>query len=157
MIFRRRLKQKTNYRKRLGLIKSGSVRLVIRKSLSHITIQFIEFNEKADKTLLTINSAKLKKLGWKYWTGNVPAAYLIGLLAGKEAKKKNITSAVLDTGLQTNTKGSRIYAALKGVVDAEINVPHSKEIFPSEDRIKGKHIKDEIEKNFNEVKEMILK
>jgi large subunit ribosomal protein L18 len=96
----------------------------------------------------------LKKIGWTK-TGNVPAAYLTGLLAGKKAKEKNVTEAVLDLGLQTSTKGSRIYAALKGVLDAGINVPHSKDILPSEDRIIGKHISEEIAKQFDEIKKKI--
>ena len=68
----------------------------------------------------------------------------------------NEKEAVLDIGLNVSTKGSRIYAALKGVVDSGINIPHSPEIFPSEDRLAGKHIQnikpEELQKNFEEVK-----
>ncbi|MCD6477365.1 MAG: 50S ribosomal protein L18 [Candidatus Aenigmarchaeota archaeon] len=172
MMFRRRREKKTNYRRRLGLVKSGRTRLVIRKSLKNMVIQFIDYNEKGDQTLLTVNSKLLKKKGWKYSTGNVPSSYLLGLLAGTMAKKKNITDAILDIGLQRSTKGSRIYAALKGVIDAGVNVPADESIFPSEERIKGKHISDytskasgnqfsklkptDIEANFNETKERIL-
>ena len=70
------------------------------------------------------------------------------MLAGKKAREKNVDSAVLDLGLQTSTKGSRIYAALKGVIDSGISVPHSEDILPGEDRIKGKHISDETVKKF---------
>lgn len=152
--FKRRLKKKTNYKKRLALLKSGKTRLVIRKSLSNISVQFINYKPEGDETVVSANSVELKKFGLKHG-GNLPAAYLTGLLAGKRAKEKNIKEAVLDIGLQTSTKGSRIYAALKGVLDSGINVPHSKEILPAEDRIKGKHISEAIEKQFEEIKNKI--
>lgn len=151
--FKRRLSRKTNYRKRLGLLKSDRARLVIRKSLSNISVQLVNYDAKGDNTVASAVSSELKKFGWTR-TGNIPAAYLTGLLAGKKAKGK-VTEAVLDLGLQTSTKGSRIYAALKGVVDSGVNVPHSAEILPSEDRISGKHISDEVAKQFEEVKKKI--
>ena len=61
-------------------------------------------------------------------------------MLGKRAANKKIKQAVFDAGLQTPVKGSRIYATLKGVFDAGIKVPVSKDVFPSEDRLKGKHI-----------------
>jgi len=153
--FKRRREDKTNYRKRLGLIKSNKTRLVIRKSLSNISIQFVNFIPKGDQTIASASSVELKKFGWNR-TGNIPAAYLTGLLAGKKAKDKKIEEAVLDLGLQRSTKGSRIYAALKGVLDSGVNVPHSADILPSEDRIKGKHISDAVIKQFEEVKNKIV-
>jgi large subunit ribosomal protein L18 len=151
---KRRIKKKTNYKKRLPLLKSEKTRLVIRKSLSNISIQFIKFNPNGDETLASAVSTELKKIGWNK-TGNIPAAYLTGLLAGKKAREKNINEAVLDLGLQTSTKGSRLYAALKGVIDSGINVPHSKDILPSEERIRGEHISEELVKLFEDVKKKI--
>ncbi len=155
MFFKRRREKKTNYKRRLALLKSDVTRLVIRKSLSNISIQFVNFVAEGDVTVATANSTELKKFGWSR-TGNLPAAYLTGLLAGKKAKEKKIERANLDIGLQTSTKGSRIYAALKGVVDSGVNVPHSEDILPSEDRIKGKHISKEIESQFEDVKNKIV-
>jgi len=153
--FKRRRENKTNYRKRLALLKSKKTRLVIRRSLSNISVQFINFVPSGDQTIAEANSTELKKLGW-IRTGNVPASYLTGLLAGKKAKNKKIEEAVLDMGLQISTKGSRIYAALKGVLDSGIKVPCSEEILPSEDRIKGRHISKDLEKQFEEVKNKIV-
>jgi large subunit ribosomal protein L18 len=152
--FKRRMTQKTNYVKRLALLKPGKTRLVIRRSLSNISVQFINFKPTGDETIASAVSSELKKTGWSRG-GNVPAAYLTGLLAGKKAKEKNIKEAVLDMGLQTSTKGSRIYAALKGVLDSGVNVPHSKDVLPSDDRIKGKHISEDMEKQFEDVKKKI--
>ncbi len=157
---RRRREGKTDFKKRLELVKSGKTRLVIRRSLSGMNIQFIDYDVNGDKTIASAVSKELKKMGWTYSLKNLPAAYLTGLLAGKKARTKNINEAILDTGLQISTKGSRIYAALKGVIDSGLNVPHSKEILPSDERLQGKHIQnikpEEIMKNIEEVKAKIM-
>lgn len=140
--YRRKREGKTDYRKRLKLLLSHKPRLVIRKSLDNVIAQIVEYGEKGDKVVVSAHSNELKKLGWKFGKGNVPAAYLTGLLAGVKAKKKKVTEAVLDLGLQASVKGSRIYACLKGVLDAGINIPHDKGILPSDDRVLGKHIAD---------------
>ncbi|MBU0930167.1 MAG: 50S ribosomal protein L18 [Nanoarchaeota archaeon] len=137
--YRRKLNGKTDYRNRLLLLKSMKTRLVIRKSLNNIHVQFVSFDKSGDKIVAAANSKELeKKYGWKFSTGNVPAAYLTGYLCGIKAKHKNIKDAIVDLGLQ-NT-GERLYAVLKGVLDAGINVPHSNEIIPKDDRIYGIHI-----------------
>jgi len=153
---RRRREKKTDYKQRLALLKSGEYRLVIRKSNNSTLGQIIKYEKQGDKTLISVNALELKSLGWKHHCGNLPAAYLAGLLLGKKASEKKIKKAVLDIGLQTSTKGNRIYAFLKGVLDMGIEVPHSEDILPTEDRIKGKHIGKEVVNTFEEVKKKIL-
>jgi large subunit ribosomal protein L18 len=153
--FRRRREGKTNYRKRLKLLLSGKPRLVYRKTLKYIIGQIIEFDKKGDKTLVGITSKILQKYGWKFACDNTPASYLTGYLLGKMALFKGIKEAILDIGLYTSTKGGRMYAFAKGAIDAGLNVPCSEEMFPSEDRIKGLHISEEVAKNFEEVKKNI--
>ena len=138
--FRRKREGLTNYRKRLKLVASGKIRIVIRKYLSNFIIQFIKFHTDGDQILVTMTSKSLKKLDWNYHGGNMPSAYLTGLLAGKLAKQKGINEGVFDMGLQHSIKGSSIYAALKGIIDAGINIPCSKDVLPLEGRIKGEHI-----------------
>ena len=53
-----------------------------------------------------------------------------------------VEKTFLDIGLHIPSKGTRIFAALKGVVDAGVEVPHSEDILPDEGRISGKHIAD---------------
>ena len=76
------------------------------------------------------------------------------MLLGLKAKNKNIKEAVLDIGFRSPVKGSLVYTVLKGAVDAGLKVPHSTEILPSEDRIKGTHMK---KSNFEQVKANIMK
>ena len=47
---------------------------------------------------------------------------------------------MLDIGLHTPAKGSRVFAVLRGAVEAGLKVPHSPEILPDDSRIKGEHI-----------------
>ena len=138
--FRRKRRGETNYKKRLRILLSSKLRLVIRKSLNNITAQIVEYNEKGDKVLLAVSSKSLDKYGWKANKGNLPSAYLVGLLIGKKAKSKGLDNLVLDMGFNKSVKGSRIFAVLKGIIDIGINIPYSKEIFPNEDRINGSHI-----------------
>lgn len=153
--YKRRKERKTDYRKRLALLKSGKPRLVIRKSLAHMKVQFVKYSPEGDETLCGAFSKELEKFSLKH-CGNLPAAYLTGLLAGIKAKKLGIKEAVLDLGLQTSTKGSRIYAALKGVLDSGIIVSHSQEVLPSEDRIFGRHIRPEVENTVKQIREKII-
>ena len=99
--------------------------------------------------------SELRKYEWDGNLSNTPAAYLTGLLAGKKALKKGIKEGILDIGLYTPVKGARIFAALKGVVDSGVNVPYSEEIIPSEDRIYGKHIGDEVAEKVEKIKSRI--
>ncbi len=138
--YKRRRQGKTNYKKRLKLLLAKKPRLVIRKSLNSIIIQVIEYNKKGDITKVCAHSKELKKLGWKLKNKNLPAAYLTGLILGIKAKKAGIKEVILDIGLNTPVKGCKIYSALKGVLDAGIEIPHSKEVLPPEERIKGTHI-----------------
>ncbi len=138
--FRRARTGKTDYRARKRLLISRKPRFVVRKSLKHTNIQLVMPAKDGDTTLISANTAELKKYGYTGGTGNLPSAYLTGLLLGYRAKKKGQTEAILDMGLYEATKGGRIYAALKGAIDSGLQIPHDPEIFPEEDRITGKHI-----------------
>ena len=138
---RRRREGKTNYYKRRELLKSNSLRVIIRKSTKHMRVQFVEALPNGDTTLISASSIQLSEFNWTLTGGNIPAAYLTGYLAGKKAQKSGITNAILDMGLQRSTKGGRIYAALKGVIDSGIDLPVNESIFPSESVLQGSHIK----------------
>ena len=139
--WRRRREGKTNYYKRLKLIKSGKPRMVVRKTLNYIIVQFAEARIEGDRMIAVAHSRELvKKYGWKGGTKNTAAAYLTGLLAGYRARLAGVEEAVLDIGLNVPSPGARVFAALKGALDAGIRIPHSEEILPSEERIRGEHI-----------------
>tara|TARA_Y100000310_G_scaffold275670_1_gene292322 strand:+ start:1432 stop:2013 length:582 start_codon:yes stop_codon:yes gene_type:complete len=135
--FRRKREGKTNYKKRVKYISSGKTRIVIRSSNNNIKIQAIDFGEKGDTILGTINSTDLRKLGWKGSTSNLPSAYLTGFLFGTKIKSK-VKEGVIDTGLKSVRKDTKLSATIKGILDSGIDVPYSKEVFPSDEKLSGK-------------------
>ncbi len=137
---RRRREGKTDYQARKALVTSRKPRLVTRTSNKNVEVQIIIAKPHGDQVLASANSHELtKSYGWRAPTGNIPAAYLTGLLAGLKAKTVGIKEAVLDLGLVSPTKGSRSFAILSGVVDAGVAVPHNEEKIVKE-RTKGDHI-----------------
>lgn len=153
--YRRKREGKTDYKKRLRLLKSGGLRLVVRKSLKHIIVQFVAYDKDGDKTVLCTTSMELEKYGWQGYQRNIPAGYLVGLLCGIKAKQKHIDAAILDQGLYPARQGTVIYSVLKGVTDAGVAVPHDPSVFPEETRITGTHISEQTAKEFNTVKNSI--
>ena len=158
--FRRRREGRTNYHVRYKMILSKKPRVVVRKSNASTTLQLVMAEQKGDKTLLTVNSRDLTNFGFTASLSNLPAAYLTGLVFGKKMLALGIDEGIADIGLHASTKGNRIYAAIKGVVDAGVNVPHGSEILPDDGRIRGEHIKKytgvDIVAQFEAAKEKIL-
>ena len=115
-------------------------RVVVRKSAKNVQIQLIAPTPDGDITYSSAVSSELAKYGYTGATGNTPAAYLTGLLFGLKSLKNGYGGGILDIGLQASSVGSRVYAALKGIVDSGFDIPCSSEVFPSEERIRGKHI-----------------
>ncbi len=140
--FRRRRENRTNYAKRIALLKSGLPRLVARKSAKNFLAQFIVSAKGNDSVESSAHSKELSGFGWKANCGNLPSAYLTGLLAGLRAKEKKIENAVLDIGLAGSTRGTGVFAVLKGAIDAGIKIPHEESALPKKERIEGKHIED---------------
>lgn len=145
--YRRRREGKTNYRKRLKLLLSRKPRLVVRITNRRVIAQIVEYHPDGDRTLVYADSKELERFGWKGDLNNTPAAYLTGLLVGKKARDAGIEEAILDIGLRTPSRGARVFAVLKGAVEAGLDVPHSEEILPDESRLKGEHIAAYYEQN----------
>ncbi len=137
MILKRRRLKKTDYRQRLKVLKSGKIRLVVRRKHSNVHVQFVRYGFNGDHTLVEEISRNLRKHGWKAHCGSLPAAYLTGLLAGKKALHHDIRECVVDIGLHA-ANSSVLYAAVKGVIDAGVDVPLGFAL--PEDKIKGMHI-----------------
>jgi large subunit ribosomal protein L18 len=140
--FRRRREGKTDYQAREALIISKLPRVVARCSLKHMNVQVVDATPTGDRVIASANSQELKNYGWQAPCGNLPSAYLTGLLCGVRAIAKNVKKVVADIGLHQPTKGARVFASLKGVIDAGVEVPHSVEKLPDDKRLKGQHIAD---------------
>lgn len=139
--FRRRREGKTDYQSRKALVLSKLPRLVVRGSLNNIIAQLIKAERGGDKVIVSVYSSELtKKYGWLGGCGNLSAAYLTGLLCGYKAIDKSFKETVLDIGLQRPSKGARVFAVLKGALDAGLTIPYEKSKLPDKSRIEGQHI-----------------
>ncbi len=141
MPYRRRREGKTNYAKRLAMVKSGTPRLCIRKTNTQIIAQLIAFEPAGDKIIAQATSNQLKAFGWKE-DKNLPSAYLTGYLIAAKGKKAGVEKAILDIGFSTPVHGSRMFAALKGAVEFGLDVKHDAKALPNKERASGKHIED---------------
>lgn len=138
--FRRKRDGRTDYRKRLKLLLSKTPRLVVRCSGKNIIAQVVGYAPDGDRILASVHSRDIRKIGWGANRGNIPTAYLVGLLIANKAKKAGIERCVLDIGKTPSVKGSRVYALVKGAVDSGLEIPVDDSVFPNDDRISGRHI-----------------
>ncbi|MFW5866045.1 MAG: 50S ribosomal protein L18 [Nanoarchaeota archaeon] len=137
--YRRKRDAKTNYKKRLELLKSGKPRLVIRRTNSGMIAQVVSYAPDGDNVLMTFHSNQLEAYGWSYSKKSIPACYLAGLVIGTKMKDI-VDSAIIDLGLQTPSSGTRLFAVARGAIDAGLSIPCSQKAFPDESRLRGEHI-----------------
>lgn len=148
---KRRRQGKTDYYRRYVYILSRATRFVVRKSNRHLTLQIVRPTPLGDVTLASVNTSELaKRFGWRGGLKNTPAAYLAGLLLGVKARLSGVEEAVLDIGLHRPSKGSKIFAAAKGALDAGLKIPVDEEKIPGWERIRGSTIADYAEKLYSE-------
>jgi large subunit ribosomal protein L18 len=144
-ILRRLREEKTNYRKRGTMLMGKRDFITVNITNENTQVQILTPGMTGDKVVASAHSRYLIEKGWKGSRKSVPAAYLTGYLAGKKAMGKGAKDAILYTGTRRFTQ--RI-AALKGVIDAGLEVPADPETFPAEERINGDHltVKNEVSK-----------
>lgn len=154
---RRRRECKTDYLTRLKLLKSGKPRIVFRKTNKYLIAQYVESDEAQDKVVIGFDSKELLKFGWpekaKSGLKNLTASYLLGFLMGKKILEKKLEKPIIDFGMLRVLHKSRVYAFIKGLIDAGVEISCKEEAFPDESRIKGEHLKNKI--NFDEIKAKI--
>ncbi|MEK6833050.1 MAG: 50S ribosomal protein L18 [Nanoarchaeota archaeon] len=151
---RRRKENKTDYLKRLKLLKGEKPRIIFRKTNRYIISEYIESKEAQDKVIIGFDSRKLNEYGWpKDAQGSlksITASYLTGYLIGKTIIKEKLENPILDSGMNRVLHKNKIYAFIKGLIDSGIKINCKKEFFPEELRIKGQHLKHKIP--FDEIK-----
>ena len=131
--------EKTNYRKRKAMLMGKHDFISVNITNENSEVQILKPIISGDKVLASAHSRFLIKDGWKGSRKNIPAAYLTGYLAGKKALSNGVSNAILYSGTRKYTQ--RMAAALKGVIDAGLEVPADSETFPPENRINGDHLK----------------
>ena len=137
-ILRRLREEKTNYKKRATMLMGKRDFITVHISNENTQVQILKPEMTGDKVIASAHSRYLLEKGWKGSRKNVPAAYLTGYLAGKKALGKGAKDAILYTGTKRYTQ--RMAAALKGIIDAGLEVPADSETFPADDRLNGNHL-----------------
>jgi len=137
-ILRRLREEKTNYKKRGTLLIGKRDFVTVNITNENTQVQVLKPGMAGDMVIASAHSSYLLKKGWKGSRKSIPAAYLIGYLAGKKAIGNGSKDAILYTGTRRYTQ--RMAAALKGIVDAGVKVPADPKTFPPDDRINGNHL-----------------
>lgn len=139
--FRRRREGRTDYRVRLKLLKSGRPRAVVRLSGRRVRVALVGFDLSGDRVLAAADSSELGGIDFPASSlASTPAAYLTAYLAGLRAKASGNDEAVLDLGISHPSAGGRLSAALKGLLDSGLDIPHGDEGFPAAERLNGTHL-----------------
>jgi len=146
---RRRKEHRTDYGKRIKLLKGGKPRIVFRRTNKYIIAQYVESHEAKDKITFGISSKYLLKFGWpeknKGSLKSIPAVYLTGYLFGKQIKNKKLKTPVVDFGMLRTEHKTKPHAFLKGLVDAGIEIKTQEKTYPEENRIMGESLKEKID------------
>ncbi len=160
-IRRRRKENKTNYSKRLELLKADLPRVVFRKTNRYIIAQVVKSHEAKDIVETGITSKNLLEYGWpKEMSGSlksIPASYLTGFLLGKLSLSKSKGDVILDVGMIRMIYKNRAFAFINGLKDAGIKIKSDEKTFPDKDRITGKHLSSDFTKTFETIKSKIEK
>ena len=138
-ILRRIRDNKTNYNRRRKMLMGHMDFVTVHISNENTQVQIHRPELTGDKVISSAHSRFLIKKGWKGSRKNIPASYLTGYSAGKKAIEKGTSSAILYSGTRQYTQ--RMAAALKGVMDAGLEIPADEKTFPANDRINGEHLK----------------
>ncbi len=125
-------------------------RFVVRITNADVVCQIIYSKIQGDIILAAAYSHELPAFGVKVGLTNYAAVYCTGLLCARRAlvklgldkvnfeeTERNAFKAFLDVGLARTSTGAKCFAALKGAVDAGLNVPHSEKRFPGFDATKS--------------------
>ncbi|MFH1787615.1 MAG: 50S ribosomal protein L18 [archaeon] len=154
---KRKKDHKTDYGKRIKLLKSEKPRIVFRRTNRYFIVQYVKSEEARDKVIFGISSKELLKHGWpeknKSSLKSISAAYFTGLLFGKKIIQKNLDTPIVDFGMLRALHKTKVFGFLKGLVDSGIEIKTIQETFPDEKKIQGENLKEKI--SFDEIKSKI--
>lgn len=150
---RRRRECKTDYKLRKGLLTSGIPRIVVRRTNRYYIVQAVESSEAQDKIITGVTSKDLLKNGWDAKKAgslkSIPAGYLTGLMLAKKLGKGKY---IVDLGMARTLSGSRVFSVVKGLIDGGLDINANEKVFPSEERLNGEHLSEDVKKIIAKVK-----
>ena len=131
--YKRRRNGETDYRRRMRMLRGGSTRAVVRVTNTQTICQLVDYTNDGDKVSISIDGKTLvDKFGWPLDASrkSIPASYIAGFAMAKAAMAAGHDEAILDIGLAASTPGNRVFAAMKGMVDAGLEIPHNEDVLP---------------------------
>lgn len=156
---RRRKENKTDYHKRISLLKGGIPRVTFRKTNRYIIAEYVTSKEAQDSVVFGVTSRILLNHGWpedmQGSLKSLSAAYLTGFYLGKQIVHKKLETPIIDIGMIRNVNKGKVFAFIKGIVDSGVKAKHEEKTFPDEDRIKGKNLKRDFSVSFAKIKKDI--
>ncbi|MBI2045033.1 50S ribosomal protein L18 [Candidatus Pacearchaeota archaeon] len=156
---RRRRANKTDYAKRIRLLKSRTPRVVFRKTNRYLIAQYVSSNEAQDSVSVNLNSKILSKYGWPKEASSsiksMPAAYFIGAVMGSAINEKKLKTPIIDFGMHMVTDKGKLFAFIKGLIDSGVKIECDSKNFPSKERLSGEHLTKKIP--FEKIKSSIIK
>ncbi len=155
-IRKRRRSHQTDYGRRFKLLKSEKPRLVFRKTNSAVIVQYVNSVAAQDSIVFGVTSKVLLKHGWpenfKGSLKSITASYLTGFLVAKKIIKEKLDTPIVDLGMQRTIYKTRVYAFIKGLIDAGLEINCKEEAFPEEERISGASMKEDFTETFKIIK-----
>lgn len=138
-IRKRRRESKTDYLKRMKLLKGEKPRVVFRRTNKYIIAQYIISKEAKDSIKIGIDSRALLKYGWpedkRGSLKSIPATYLTGYLISKKIIKDKLEGPILDIGMIRPIHKSKVFAFIKGLIDGGIKISCKEEALPLEENL----------------------
>jgi large subunit ribosomal protein L18 len=131
----------------------------VRVTNTQVICQLVTYEPDGDKVVAASTGATIvSDFKWPKDVSrkSIPACYIAGMALAQKATAAGHSSAVLDIGLGASTKGNRVFAALKGMVEGGLEIPHGEDILPDDDRIAGNHISDKLAKSVETSKKAIM-
>jgi large subunit ribosomal protein L18 len=156
--FRRRRQGKTDFRHRLRLLKGEKPRAVVRLTSRRVLVALTKFDPQGDRVVASATSQELARIGFPATSlRSTPAAYLTGYLAGLRGVAAGEGRAVLDLGERRPSKGGRLQGALKGLLDAGLEIPHSEGGLPESSRLSGHHLPQPLPEPLEAYRDRVVK
>jgi large subunit ribosomal protein L18 len=146
---RRRRENKTDYLIRKKMLSGEKPRVVFRKTNKYVIAQYVLSKEAKDSVKIGLTSKILLKYGWpekgEGSLKSIPAAYLTGYIIGKKILKDKLETPIVDLGMEKKVHKTKIFACIKGLVDAGLDIKTKEDTFPEENRLAGESIKTKID------------
>ena len=140
-MYRRRRSGATNYNARRKAISSRGTLLAVRISGKNVSAQFLKPTVTGRpgsrvRALPRAQEARMERFA------KVPAGVLPSRASGpgRTPSRRAWRARSSTTASRRSSRGSRISAFVKGVIDGGVEVPFSEEAMPSEERLKGENI-----------------